>query len=53
MTAHENGRADSGAAAGLNVAIIQMNSQADKHVNIAAALELIDRAAATLSLIHI
>jgi len=47
MTAHENGRADSGAAAGLNVAIIQMNSQADKHANIAAALDLIDRAAAT------
>jgi predicted amidohydrolase len=47
MTAHENGRANSGATAGLNVAIIQMNSQDDKHANIAAALDLIDRAAAT------
>ena len=47
MTAHDNGRANSGAAAGLNVAIIQMNSQDDKQANIAAALDLIDRAAAT------
>ena len=47
MTAHENGRANSGAAAALNVAIIQMNSQDDKQANIAAALDLIDRAAAT------
>ena len=31
----------------LNVAIIQMNSQDDKQANIAAALDLIDRAAAT------
>ena len=30
MTAHDNGRANSGDAAGLNVAIIQMNSQDDK-----------------------
>jgi predicted amidohydrolase len=47
MTAHDNGRATSGAEAGLNVAIIQMNTQDDKHANIAAALDLIDRAAAT------
>src|SRR5215207_1025758 len=47
MTALENGRANSGAAAALNVAIIQMNSQDDKQANIAAALDLIDRAAAT------
>ena len=46
MTAHDNGRANGGAA-GLNVAIIQMNSQDDKSANIAAALDLIDRAAAT------
>jgi predicted amidohydrolase len=47
MTALENGRANSGAAAALNVAIIQMNSQDDKQANIAAALDLVDRAAAT------
>jgi deaminated glutathione amidase len=47
MTAHENGHATGAAAAGLNVAIIQMNTQDDKHANIAAALDLIDRAAAT------
>ncbi len=47
MTAHDNGRANGGGAAGLNVAIIQMNSQDDKRANIAAALDLIDRAAAT------
>jgi deaminated glutathione amidase len=46
MTAHDNGRANSGAAAGLNVAIIQMNSQDDKQANITVALDLIDRAAA-------
>ena len=45
MTAHNNGRAN-GAAEGLNVAIIQMNSQDDKSANIATALDLIDRAAA-------
>jgi hypothetical protein len=48
MTAHDNGRATSGAEAGLNVAIVQMNTQDDKHANIAAALDLIDRAAATV-----
>jgi predicted amidohydrolase len=47
MTAHDNGRVNAGDAAGLNVAIVQMNSQADKSANIAAALDLIDRAAAT------
>lgn len=47
MTAHDNGHATSSAAAGLNVAIIQMNSQDDKQANVAAALDLIDRAAAT------
>jgi predicted amidohydrolase len=47
MTALENGRANSGVAAALNVAIIQMNSQEDKQANIAAALDLVDRAAAT------
>src|SRR5215217_8928613 len=47
MTAHDNGRANRGDAAALNVAIIQMNSQDDKQANIAAALDLIDRAAAT------
>jgi predicted amidohydrolase len=46
MTAHDNGRTSNGAA-GLNVAIVQMNSQDDKRANIAAALDLIDRAAAT------
>src|SRR5215204_2065822 len=46
MTAHDNGRT-SNSAAGLNVAIIQMNSQGDRRANIATALELIDRAAAT------
>lgn len=47
MTAHQNGRANDSEVAGLNVAIIQMNSQDDKRANIATALELIDRAAAT------
>jgi deaminated glutathione amidase len=47
MTAHENGRASGSKGAGLNLAIIQMNSQDDKHANIATALDLIDRAAAT------
>ena len=47
MTAHDNGRAIRGDAAALNVAIIQMNSQDDKQANIAAALDLIDRAAET------
>jgi deaminated glutathione amidase len=47
MTAHHNGRANGATTAGLNVAIIQMNSQDDKQANIAAALDLIDRAAAT------
>jgi predicted amidohydrolase len=46
MTPNDNGRATAGDAAGLNVAVIQMNSQADKGANIAAALDLIDRAAA-------
>jgi predicted amidohydrolase len=45
MTAHPNGRAAHGDAARLNVTIIQMNSQDDKQANIAAALDLIDRAA--------
>jgi deaminated glutathione amidase len=45
MTAHDNGRANHGDAARLNVTIIQMNSQDDKQANIAAALDLIDRAA--------
>jgi deaminated glutathione amidase len=45
MTAHRNGRANHGDAARLNVTIIQMNSQDDKQANIAAALDLIDRAA--------
>jgi deaminated glutathione amidase len=47
MTAHDNGRVNSSGVAGLNVAIVQMNSQEDKGANIAAALDLIDRAAAT------
>src|SRR5918997_1139833 len=47
MTTLDNGRANSDAAAGLNVAIIQMNSQDDKQANIETALDLIDRAAAT------
>ena len=45
MTAHDNGRGSG--SAGLNVAIIQMNSQDDMPANIATALHLIDRAAAT------
>jgi deaminated glutathione amidase len=47
MTAHDNGRVNTSGVAGLNVAIVQMNSQEDKGANIAAALDLIDRAAAT------
>src|ERR687893_2548883 len=47
MTTLDNGRANSDAAAGLNVAIIQMNSQDDKQANIETALDLIERAAAT------
>src|SRR5215213_12014748 len=47
MTAHNNGRPGGGSATGLNVAVVQMNSQDDKRANIAAALDLIDRAAAT------
>jgi deaminated glutathione amidase len=47
MTAHDNGRANGSGVAGLNVAIIQMNSRDDKGVNVATALDLIDRAAAT------
>jgi predicted amidohydrolase len=47
MTALDNGRANRGAAVGLNVAIVQMNSQDDKQANVAAALDLIDRAAVT------
>jgi predicted amidohydrolase len=47
MTAHDNGHVNSGAAAALKVAIIQMNSQDDKRANIATALDLVDRAAAT------
>ena len=43
MTAHDNGRANTSGVAGLNVAIVQMNSQEDKSANIAAALDLIDR----------
>jgi predicted amidohydrolase len=37
----------SDATGGLSVAIVQMNSGADKAQNIATALDLIDRAAAT------
>jgi deaminated glutathione amidase len=47
MTAHDNGRVNTSGVAGLNVAIVQMNSQEDKGANVAAALDLIDRAAAT------
>src|SRR5215212_11474756 len=47
MTAHDNGRAIGREDAGLNVAIVQMNSRDDKRENIATALELIDQAAAT------
>jgi deaminated glutathione amidase len=47
MTPHHNGRASGNGDAGLDVAIIQMNSQDDKRANIATALDLIDRAAAT------
>jgi deaminated glutathione amidase len=47
MTAHDNGRVNTSGVAGLNVAIVQMNSQEDKGANIAAGLDLIDRAAAT------
>jgi predicted amidohydrolase len=47
MTAHDNGRATMSGAAGLDVAIVQMNSRDDKRDNIATALDLIDRAAAT------
>ena len=47
MTANDNGRANGNGSAGLDVAIIQMNSRDDKRANIATALDLIDRAAAT------
>jgi predicted amidohydrolase len=47
MTAHDNGRTSGDTATGLNVAVLQMNSQDDKSANIATALDLIDRAAAT------
>lgn len=47
MTAHDNGRANGSGGAGLAVAIVQMNSRDDKGDNIAIALDLIDRAAAT------
>ena len=47
MTARENGRLNNGPVAGLNVAVVQMNSKADKQENIVDALTLVDRAAAT------
>jgi deaminated glutathione amidase len=47
MIEHDNGRANGNGSTGLNVAIIQMNSRDDKRANIATALDLIDRAAAT------
>jgi deaminated glutathione amidase len=47
MIEHDNGRANGNGSTGLNVAIIQMNSRDDKRANIANALDLIDRAAAT------
>ena len=47
MTSHDNGRANGSEGAGFNVAIIQMNSRDDKRANIATALDLIDRAAAS------
>jgi predicted amidohydrolase len=47
MTAHDNGLANDSAGGGLEVAIIQMNSRDDPRENIATALDLIDRAAAT------
>ena len=47
MTAHDNGRASGSEGVGFNVAIIQMNSRDDKRANIATALDLIDRAAAS------
>ena len=47
MTAYENGRSSGDAPTALNVAVLQMNSKADKDENIAEALALIDRAATT------
>ena len=47
MTAQDNGRANGSEGVGFNVAIIQMNSRDDKRANIATALDLIDRAAAS------
>jgi predicted amidohydrolase len=47
MIEQDNGRANGNGSTGLNVAIIQMNSRDDKRANIATALDLIDRAAAT------
>ena len=47
MIARENGHLSNGPVAGLNVAILQMNSKADKQENIVDALALIDRAATT------
>lgn len=45
--ANENGRMGASGTSGLDVAVLQMNSGADKRENIATALDLIDRAAAT------
>ena len=47
MTAHDNGRGNGSRSGGLDVAIVQMNSRDDKRDNVATALDLIDRAAAT------
>ena len=47
MIARENGHLSNGPVAGLNVAVLQMNSRADKQENIVDALALIDRAATT------
>ena len=47
MIARENGHLSNGPVAGLNVAVLQMNSKADRQENIVDALALIDRAATT------
>lgn len=47
MSSRHNGHSNGNGPASLNIAVLQMNSKADRGENIAAALALIDRAAAT------
>jgi deaminated glutathione amidase len=47
MSSRQNGHTNGTGPASLNIAVLQMNSKADRGENIATALTLIDRAAAT------